>query len=229
MQKRNIFISIVVVITVMLAVSVIQAQQTLHVKDVIMKMREAYSQVETLWAVLQIQKVVNGKQLDERTANFRYRAPDTFLISFGKPYGQKIYSDSKTLQIWIPQRKILGEQKLDPESGSGTETREALDILLKRYNFNYVPNDEPKNTVEQNSWVLVGTAKATRVGFREIKLWVDRKTHLIKKIRGRTLRGDTVAIVFSQIEINPALTEQDFQFDLPANYETIDNPLFPIK
>jgi outer membrane lipoprotein-sorting protein len=74
--------------------------------------------------------------------------------------------------------------------------------------------------------------RVTKIGFKEIRLWVDRNSGLITRVSSKTVSGKAVEITFTGIKtnLNPALTKGLFYFGMPdANVQTIRNTILPAE
>jgi outer membrane lipoprotein-sorting protein len=70
------------------------------------------------------------------------------------------------------------------------------------------------------------TRRNVSEGFREIILYVNPQTHLIRRIEGRTIAEGLVRFDFSNIKVNQGIPEQRFLYDSPASANLYNNFLF---
>jgi len=156
----------------------------------------------------------------------KYKAPDTFIMLFSFPKDQIIFSDGKTLKLYVPQLNVLGEQSLEEyRPGFLISGKASLHYLKKKFNFSFNKSNKPEIINEMPYYVLKLTQKEVTAGFKEIILYVSEHW-IMTKAKATTLSGNEITIRFGNIVINRRITEHEFEFSLPVNTQTIKNPLF---
>lgn len=69
---------------------------------------------------------------------------------------------------------------------------------------------------------LVPRSRRVRRRVRELRLWVDRSTGLLDRIRFVTGSGDVVTLDIDRLEINPELPADLFRLEIPEGFEIAD-------
>ncbi len=194
------------------------------VNDIITKMVEKFNGIRTYRAKFKIKKEIEGK-VSWTKGEIKYKVPDTFIMLFSVPQDQIIYSDGKKLKIYIPQLKVVAEQRLEKyRSSFFIAGKTSLYYLRNKYNIAFEKSNKPIMIGNTPVYVLLCTQKETVAGFKTIRLFVSQYW-LIIKAEGITLSGNKVTISFYNIRLNTKITEHEFEFTLPVNTQTIIDPL----
>lgn len=163
---------------------------------------------------------------EKMSANLIYMAPNKMRIDFLQPAGQTIVYDGKKLVCYLPDTLSI----LTQESNSvNPATSEGLSLLRRYYSISYeknsnvVPLDE--NSDEQVVKLILWRRTSSE-SFRYIKLAINPKTKLIRRMTAVTPGGVTYLFDFKDYEVNIGLTEQRFKYDIPSGANTYDNFLF---
>ena len=220
-----------ITIIILLSFAQLQAYEklpdVLTVKNVVRNMQEAFLRIKTYKANFKI-KITQGKIKKEQRGVVKYKIPGQIIFLFSRPADQIIYSDGQILKIYLPDLKVVGEQKLESKNKDlmFVNSKNSYYQLVKQYNFSIDP--ETKNYKGQKIYILHLTQKNVYSGFEIIDLWVSENWFILKAV-GKTREGKTVAVSFSNIKINDVLTDHEFEFDLPVDVQTVVNPLYSDK
>jgi len=142
----------------------------------------------------------------------------------------QLVTNGKTLWIMVPRHGIVAEQELIKSDKKFNmllnSTGKSLRHLRRDYSFSFSPGGKTNPTFH----IFDLKPRVTKIGFRTIRLWVDKKTYLITRVESETVNGRKVSIAFTDIKQNstPALAEELFHFDMPdKNIQTIKNTILP--
>lgn len=195
------------------------------VKEIIDNISEKFDKIRTFTSRFHIKTVSEGIE-KESYGEIKYRKPDTFIMLFDNPKDQIIYTDGKVLKIYVPELNVVGEQKLESQYRSTffISDRTSLYYLRSKYQFSFFDSNKPVMIGDSPYYILLLEPRERVSEFKRIKLWVS-KYWLIVKAEAETISGNTVSISFSKINLNRKLTDNEFEFNLPVNTQTIINPL----
>ncbi len=195
------------------------------VKEIIDNISEKFDKIITFTSRFHIKTVSEGIE-KESYGEIKYRKPDTFIMLFDNPKDQIIYTDGKVLKIYVPELNVVGEQKLESQYRSTffISDRTSLYYLRSKYQFSFFDSNKPVMIGDSPYYILLLEPRERVSEFKRIKLWVS-KYWLIVKAEAETISGNTVSISFSKINLNRKLTDNEFEFNLPVNTQTIINPL----
>ena len=163
-----------------------------------------------------------------------YKSPDKIRINFSEPEDQVLSLDGEMLSVYIPQYRVIMEQKLEKTSGisgvSSITTQKGLKLLKKNYSIAYLktPDQVRLNEEESDSEMVVKLKliwKSTDESFRKIELSIG-ESKLIRRMTGYTDDYDEIIFDFSNIIINQNIPDARFKFDGPANANIYKNFLF---
>jgi outer membrane lipoprotein-sorting protein len=197
----------------------------LTVKKITRNIQDAFDGIQTYKADFRI-AVEEGSRKSTMKGEVRYQKPERVLFSFDEPEGQMIYSDGRVMRIYLPDLRVVAEQRM---GAVGQEvmfagSRSSFYQLLRQYHFAYNEGDVRK--VDGRKYhILHLTQKNVYSGFRTIELWVSENWLIVKAV-GKTREGRSVTATFSDIRLNAPMTENEFSFSLPVDVQTLYDPLF---
>jgi outer membrane lipoprotein-sorting protein len=160
--------------------------------------------------------------------------PSFLRIDFTTPSEQVIVFDGEMLTVYLPEYRAILNQSISSgrrtgASGASLATAQGLTLLRRNYLPAFITGPVPE-PLEAGSGETAVRLRLTRrnisEGFREIILYVDPETHLIRRIEGRTIAETLVRFDFSDIRINQGIPEQRFLYDSPASANLYNNFLF---
>lgn len=194
------------------------------IKEIIKEMTTRYEKMRTYKANFYINSIIDNVESWSK-GEMKYKAPDTFILTYKHPKDQLIFSDGKVLKIYVPHLNVLGEQSLENyRPGFLISSKSSLYYLKKKFNFAFHKSNKPVMIGETPYYVLELTQKEVTAGFKTIILYVSQHW-VITKAEATTINGDTIKIRFSNISINRKITDHEFEFSLPVNTQTVKNPL----
>jgi outer membrane lipoprotein-sorting protein len=160
--------------------------------------------------------------------------PSFLRIDFLKPAEQVIVFNGEQLTIYLPEYRAILNQIITGArrpAGSGASLASAQGLILLRRNYIPVfvtgPDPEPLDQASEEKVVKLRlTRRSISEGFREIFLYIDPDTKLIRRIEGKTIAEGLVRFDFSNIKTNLGIPEQRFIYDSPASANLHNNFLF---
>lgn len=200
----------------------------LTVKKAVKHMQETFVSVKTYRAQFKI-RVEEGKQKRTMEGEMKYQTPSRIIFFFENPKEQIIYSDGRILKIYLPALKVVGEQKLEEKDQDlmFINSKTSFYQLTRQYNF-FFPEEYIRQKEGQKFYILHLKQKNVYSGFKTIDLWVT-EDWMIVKVQGITRDGKKITVNFFDIEINRDMTENEFDFNLPVDVQTIYNPIFTFQ
>ncbi|MDD5067966.1 MAG: outer-membrane lipoprotein carrier protein LolA, partial [bacterium] len=155
----------------------------------------------------------------------KYRIPDNFIMLYSQPQDQIIYSDGKVLKIYVPELNVLGEQNLEHfKPGFLVSGKSSLYYMRNKFNISFHKSNKPVLINNMPYYILLLEQKDVTSGFKKILLYVNQ-FWVIVKAEATTLEENFISISFSDITLNTKMTDNEFEFNLPVNTQTIKNPL----
>ncbi len=143
------------------------------------------------------------------TASFKYMSPGKIYVKFNSPRGKTIVSNGKKLWIYDSNSNICGIQELGAGNSGGISalTRGYLAIVSQQGSKGY--------TIK---------LKNNDRNFSQITLMLD-STFLLKKAVLKDKQGSSLSFSLSNISTSAAVMKNLFDFSVPANAQTVINPL----
>jgi outer membrane lipoprotein-sorting protein len=160
--------------------------------------------------------------------------PSFLRIDFTSPVGQVIVFNGDLLTIYLPEYRAILSQTITSGRRTGTSaaslaTAQGLTLLRRNYLPAFITGPVPE-PLEAGSSEMVVRLRLTRrnvsEGFREIVLYIDSESQLIRRIEGRTIADSLVRFDFSEIMTNQGIPELRFLYDSPASANLYNNFLF---
>jgi outer membrane lipoprotein-sorting protein len=171
-----------------------------------------------------------------------YKNPNLLRINFTKPADQVLVVDGEKLVLYIPELRVIMEQRLKKRSSAGVASlasAQGLNLLKKRYSISYlsesgsipVPLDPVAADGGRGSSAEMVVKfklewRSTDEGFRQIELCVDDKSKLIRRIVGISSEYERIQIDFLRIRTNIGIPNGRFRYDSPNTANVYNNFLF---
>jgi outer membrane lipoprotein carrier protein len=225
-KKLTIALLPLVVIVSFISYSVAYKFDFTTVSDVVKKVREKFSSIDSYQANFKINSDKMGKR-SAQSGTVRYKSSSRLLVEFDQPYGQKIVTSGNTMWIYIPSMNVVAEQDLKSSSDSlfTSNTASGLQRLFSKYHYKFASREQPEPQADgSKKYTLMLQQKESRSGFRTLKLWIS-EDYLITRASGETSNGKKVDIDFSNIRTDVDLPNGLFKFDIPSKARVIKNPM----
>ncbi|MDR2245930.1 MAG: outer membrane lipoprotein carrier protein LolA [Treponema sp.] len=160
--------------------------------------------------------------------------PSFLRIDFTTPSEQVIVFDGDMLTVYLPEYRAILNQGISGgrhtgARGASLATAQGLTLLRRNYLPAFItgPTPEPLDTGSGEMVVRLRLSRRNiSEGFREIILYVNPQTYLIRRIEGRTIAESMVRFDFLDVKINQGIPEQRFLYDSPASANLYNNFLF---
>jgi chaperone LolA len=149
------------------------------------------------------------------------RRPDRILLRFSQPAGDIIVSDGA--HIWVYYPSVDVKQVIRAAAGSGGAGGVDLQAQfvgdpLQR--FDYVTHGT-EAVAGREADVLTLTPKS-EIGYDKLKVWIDRRDGLVRRFEITEHNGSTRRFELSDLELNPTLQDDVFEFTPPAGATIVD-------
>lgn len=174
---------------------------------------------------------------EEMTGRVIYKSPNLMRIDFTSPADQTIVFDGNVLTVYLPApyNAVLTQAVEEPSDGdspaggASLATPGGLSLMRRYYSIAYETGPDPV-PLEEGSRVRVIalslTRRSTTEMFRTIRLLVDPRTRLIRRIQAETITGATIRFTFSDYSLNQGIPDTRFVYDSPSSANVYDNFLF---
>jgi len=202
----------------------------------------AQKKVDVVSVKTVVQLMEKGLQsLDNMTADYvidndGYRNAGTFF--YKRPFylrlnsstdASQIVSNGKLLWVYLPYFGIVAEQDLVKNENEYTallgRSKKSLDQLKQDYSFRFADGgrDNPE------SYILSLEPRVSKIGFKSIRLWVNKESGLVTRVEAWTVNSKPLTITFSNIKTDTELQPTIFWFGMPdANVQVIRNTILPV-
>ncbi len=163
-----------------------------------------------------------------------YKSPDMIRINFSEPEEQVLSLDGELLSIYIPQYRVIMEQKIEKDAqvsgGASLASKEGLKLLKRNYTVAYLKSPEPVNLDEDDTSSekvvkLKLIWRSTDESFRQIDLSIG-ENGLIRRMIGYDEEYNEMQFDFMNITVNQNIPDARFKFDGPASANVYENFLF---
>ncbi|MBN1540811.1 outer membrane lipoprotein carrier protein LolA [candidate division KSB1 bacterium] len=156
------------------------------------------------WQLAQETHTTVGKIYIRDGVSFRIETPEQLIITDGKT-------------LWTVSH--ANEQVIVDAAENNTRDNPFLRGFIRN---TLVAYDAKLVGEEEGAWYLLLTARSEDEFQREIHLWIDRKTDLIRKVTQVDINGNTVTYELTQIDTRVELNNDHFRGEVPEGYEVID-------
>lgn len=166
----------------------------------------------------------------ESAGRFSFKAPDLLRMDYTTPENQVICFNGDLLTIYLPNSAAVLQQQISQENNSSSiATPQGLSLLSRYYTVAYETGQAAEPLEKGSDEMVVKfilNRKSASEAFRYIKLAVNEKTKLIRRVEAVTPKGETFIFDFYDYKINQDITDQRFIYDPPSSANNFNNFLF---
>jgi outer membrane lipoprotein-sorting protein len=208
----------------------ISAQKFVHPTDVVKKIKNQFSTLESYQAEFSI--VSERKEKKKYTKGMIYYKKDgkdnKVNFSFSNPANDVIISNGKKMWVYISKLNAVTVQDLsnkNAENVSDSITEEGIISLFSRYHYSFDTASQPLKTKNGDFYVLSLKEKVASGGFTEMKIYVDIDTYFINKIEAESPGSKKMTLTLSNVQRNIELSKNLFQFTIKDSMKVVENAL----
>lgn len=193
---------------------------------------EFFNTISSYYATIKDYQANVGIKIDkeEMSAQITFLQPNLMRMDFSNPATQTILFNGDVLTVYLPDSQVVLTQNANAGSSPNTlATADGLALLKRYYSVSYETSQDEVPLEEDSTEMVVSLLlwrKAASEPFRKIKVLVNPKTKLIRRVIAETPAGVVYQLDYTDYEINQGLTAQRFQYDIPAAANNYDNFLF---
>lgn len=188
---------------------------------VLRKVSAVYAKVTSIQADFS-QRSVNPilKTTVESRGTLYQRRPDRFLMRFAEPSGDVIVSDGAYFWVYYPSVDRKQVIKMPASRGAGAVDLQAQFVgdPVERFNAVLAGREE---VAGRNADVLLLTPRQP-VGYRALKVWVDRGDGVIRRFEVTEESGLVRHFDLSNVRLNPTLADSLFRFTPPEGAHVVE-------
>lgn len=175
-----------------------------------------YDRVESLSATFTQTLVANnGDVLQKSTGIFLLSRPDRFRWVYKSPYKQIIVSDGETFSFY----DVGLSQVTIRDVGNGLRATPAK-LLAGGANLESVFEIQNQGTENGLHWIKL-KPQSKRSDFKTMR--IGFKQHVPAKMILKDQLGQTTRIQFNNVKVNPTLSADRFQLDIPDDVTVVNN------
>ena len=167
----------------------------------------SFNQIET-FKLTGSKNITSGKIYIKNGEKYRFESED-----------QKIITDGKTIWTYNGINKQVLIDKLTPGSGA-LLPRDILFKYPKEYYATLLGTEKEKG--KKMYKLRLDPKEDTKNFIKAIKLWVENKSWLIKKIETMDVNGNTTAFELTAIDIKTKLPDSLFQLEITKDMHVVD-------
>ena len=190
--------------------------------EVIDKMQNRFEDLRTLsarftkshyWKLADQKREIKGELFVERPDRFRFETKV-----------QTVVTDGETAWNYSRANEQVLVSRYDTVKEDRSYEKLLFDlILLGGYSDQYVPRYLGEDKIERKDCYLVELkARAEDEYITRIRLWVDRKLWLVRKVEYVNINEDVTAHILSDLKVNKDPNDDLFTFQVPKGVESID-------
>ena len=168
----------------------------------------------------------------ESAGKLSFKSPNLMRMDYTNPEKQVICFNGDMLTVYIPSSPAVLQQQISPGSSNNAaslSTPQGLFLMSRYYTVAYEngQNAEPLGNGSNEMVVkFILTRKSSAEAFRYMKIAVNEKTKLIRRIEAVTPKGEHFVFNFYDYVLNQNMTEQRFVYDAPSDANNYNNFLF---
>lgn len=147
--------------------------------------------------------------------------PNRFRMDFSDPAGDEVVADGEW--FWVFYRSLDESQvlrlPLDPSRGGMDFFREFLSEPAQKYT---VESQGEEEVADRRTIRLALTPRSAR-GLVSARVWIDPASNLIRRIEIVENNGLTRLLTLTNVELDPALDADHFEFTVPSGVAVVSN------
>ncbi|MBW1972135.1 MAG: hypothetical protein DRG20_03790 [Deltaproteobacteria bacterium] len=145
-----------------------------------------------------------------------YKSPSNILVKLGKPESLIILLKKDKLLLYYPLEKVAEKYNL--------KNRIKTENLLFPFSQDYKNALSISHESTNRYLILIISPSKASSEIKEVKLWIEPKNWMIKKMKIIEKNGDTSLIKYSNMVINEPLSDSIFSLKIPDDVE-VSSPL----
>jgi outer membrane lipoprotein-sorting protein len=198
-------------------------EDILTVRTVLQLMEERLGKINDLTAQYEL---VNGPY--RSAGNMFYKKPFFIRMNSTTDYSQ-IVSNGKTLWVFLAKFGVVAEQELIKSEKQYqlmlNTSEKSLRHLQRDYSFQFAPGGRD----DAKFYILDLAPRVTKIGFKSIRMWVDRESGIVTSVKSRTINNVDVDFNLKDIKLNQNLEDGMFWFGVgEGNVQVIRNTILPV-
>lgn len=166
----------------------------------------------------------------EYAGKISYKAPNLLRMDYTNPAEQVICFNGDLLTIYLPNESAVLQQSVSSEAGANSlATPQGLTLLSRYYTVAYETGQDPVPLEDDSDEMVVNfllNRKSSSESFRYIRISVNAKTNLIRRIEAVTPKGETFIFNFYDYKLNQGIADVRFIYDPPSSANDFNNFLF---
>lgn len=169
--------------------------------------------------------IKNGNK--QMYARVSYKSTGLLRLDFSKPQNQTIVFNGDFLTIYLPQTSSVLQQKA--EEGQRFATSQGLNLMSRYYIIAYEEGQEElplEEGSDEKVIKLVLTRRTANEAFYTIKLSINAKTKLIRRVEANSTSGVLIVFDFTNYRLNTGIPDNRFIYDPPSSANVYNNFLF---
>lgn len=213
-------------LAVCILTSLLFAEEILTANAYFQTISDFYSTVKDYEASIEI---TVGKTTMSGAVSFK--RPEMLRIDFSSPTDQVIVFTGDKLTIYLPVSSAILEQSVNNSSAGGATlaTPQGLNLMNRYYTIAYETGQNAVPLEENSDEMVINfilNRRSSSESFREIKLSIDYKTKLIRRVVATTAQSDVFKFDFYDYKINTGINDQRFIYNPPSSANNYNNFLF---
>jgi outer membrane lipoprotein carrier protein len=158
------------------------------------------------WKLTDEKQYVNGTICAKGGDRFKIETDDQLVVTNGKT-------------LWT-KRKTSSQVIIDHAENAANENPFIKDFIGK-YLKDYNASPDAEKSTKEITCILL-SAKSDDQFVRQLRLWIDGKSKLIKKIEQLDLNENTTTFELENINLNASLVNKDFVFKPASDADIVD-------
>lgn len=187
------------------------------VDEVIDYIQDFYQKIQTLEAEFIQEAYISQGHKEVSSGRLWIKKPGKFRWEYYKPQKLFIISSGKSIYFYYPEEK----QALVYPSGTTFGSKLALGFMTGRGNVKTDLKVESFQTLDNDFWKLNFLPANNDQKVRRISLVVNPKSGEVKEVILNMASGETLRIIFNNLQYNKALKDSLFQFSPPKDVKVI--------
>lgn len=202
------------------AAAAADAGEPATVTDLVKAVEDAYKDVQTLRAdFVQVTRSSSMGEGEKQRGRVQLARPRKMRWDFTQPESKLFVTNGTTIWVYTPaDKQVFVSDDLGGSDGGMDSLLSNLENLDQFFDVSIV---DRQGGADHHSYVLKLSPKGGQAQFKSLRIELSRKRYDLEKLVIVDAFDNETELTFTNLKVNPALSEGDFSFTVPAGIQVV--------
>ena len=197
------------------------AYSAITAEEIIAKIQKAYDSAEDYKAEFYQENMITSiKRVKKALGVAYFKKNGRMYWEYKEPEKQKFISNGKMVWLYQPEINQVQQFEFNSLNLSNTEKSflDGIGSLISDFDAEY------KGEEIEGNMVLILTPKGDGVGFKSMRMLINKETYKIVSTTTTDVYGNLNTITFRKVEFNTGISDDFFDFKVPEGVHIVTPP-----